>query len=470
MRQAIVGVGVALTIAAASGFGAGPRPGMTAAQGQRPGGQALADLTWPEAEKALTPGTVVVLPLGAGAVQHGLHLRLNTGERLARYLSSRVQAAAAVVIAPPLIYHFYPSFLEYPGSTSLSHQTSRDTTIEIVRVLAKYGPRRFYVLNTGAAPMAPLKDAAEALANDGILMGYTDMRYHLDGAGVNRRQMPVRGAGGHADEAITSMMLAIDAPAVDMTRAAREYGSGTGALTRQKDGPGRFSASGVVGDATIATREQGQTYLDAVVAGALDDIDSIRTARLPIARSTAPVPAVPRPPASRPNDERGPNGCTAGEDRAIRAVGERFSYLWRQMDASAIGGMFTGNGDMRHPDGTIERGPDVISQNRIELFRRREYRGSVHPVQLTDIRCLPGGTAIADGKWELRFDAPPSPDALRRGMPPGRLHAGLCTLVLVRAETAWSIQAWRYTINPPDGEPAPTTLKQPGFLGRRGGG
>jgi hypothetical protein len=39
----------------------------------------------------------------------------------------------------------------------------------------------------------------------------------------------------------------------------------------------------------------------------------------------------------------------------------------------------------------------------------------------------------------------------------------------VRGESGWSIQAWRYTVNPPDGEPPPTTLKQPGFLGRGGG-
>jgi creatinine amidohydrolase len=459
MRQAIVGLGAAVTLAAA----------LSAAQ-QRTPGQALVDLSWPEAEKALTPASVIVLPLGAGAVQHGFHLRLNTGERLARYLAGRVQTAASVVIAPPFTYHFYPAFLEYPGSTSLSPDTARDMTVEVVRALAKYGPRRFYVLNTGAATMAPLKAAAEVLANDGILMGYTDMRYHLDGARVTRRQTPVRGAP-HADEAMTSMMLAIDPQAVDMTRAAREYGAGTGALTRQKDAPGRYSVSGVVGDATIATREQGQIYLQAVVDGALEDIESIRTARLPVARPTTPAPPPPvsRPQAPRVSEEERQNGCTAGEERAVRAVGERFSYLWRQMDAGAIGGMFAGNGDIRHPDDTIERGPIVISQNRQELFRKREYRGSVHPVQLNDIRCLPGGMAIADGKWELRFDAPPAPEALRRGLPPGRLHAGLCTLVLIRADTTWMIQAWRYTVNPPDGAPAPTTLKQPGFIGRGGG-
>ncbi|HET7697261.1 MAG TPA: creatininase family protein [Vicinamibacterales bacterium] len=469
MRQAIARFGVACVVAIAMAAAQGQQP-QPARQPARPPGAALADVTWPEAEKLLTPAAVVVLPVGAGAVQQGPHLRLNSEERLVRHLAGRVQAAASVVIAPPLTYHFYPAFLEYPGSTSLSQNTSRDMTVEIVRTLAKYGPRRFYVLNTGASTMFPLKDAADTLAADGILLGYTDMRYHLGAARVLRRQARARG-GFHADEAMTSMMLAVDAPSVDMARAVREYGAGSGALTRQKDGAGLYSTSGVVGDPTLASSEQGQLYLDALVAGAIEDIESIRTARLPIARPAATAaPLAARPQPQRPVEERMPNGCTAGEERTIRGVGERFSYLWRQLDAEAISRLFTADGDMRHPDGTIERGQQVLFQNRLELFRNRDYRGSNHPVQLTDVRCLPGGAAIADGKWELRFDQTPSAASQRRGLGPNRLHAGWCTLVLVRADSTWQIQAWRYTINPPDGEPAPTTLTQPGFLPRRGGG
>ena len=462
MRQAIVGFGVAVAGAVALAAQAPAAPGVT-----------LAELSWQEAEKVLTPSSVVVLPLGVATVQHGPHLKLNNNERLARYLAARVQAAVSVVTAPPLTYHFYPTFLEYPGSTSISSNTARDMTVDIVRSLAKYGPRRFYVLNTGVTTMFPLKDAADALADHGILLGYTDMRYHLANARVTRQQSPMRGYGAaHADEVETSIMLFVDPSAVDMPKAVQEYGPGFGPMTRQKDAPGTFSASGVVGDPTVATRENGHAYVDALLSGVLADIEGIRTARLPIAKGTAPAPA-PAPPrlqAQRPSDEKLPSGCTAGEERAIRAVGERYSYLWRQMDAEKLAGMFTADGDMRHPDGTIERGFPVLYQNRLELFRKREYRGSVHPVQLNDIRCLAGGTAIADGKWELRFDGTAAPGPVGRGPARALRHSGWCTLVLSRGESSWGIQAWRYTIDPENGEPPPTTLKQPGFLGRGGGG
>src|SRR5262249_37071302 len=161
-----------------------------------------------------------------------------------------------------------------------------------------------------------------------------------------------------------------------------------------------------------------------------------------------------------------PNGCTAGEERAIREVGTRFSYLWREMDAVRIAQMFSARADIRHPDGTIERTPDVIRQNREQLFQQREYRGSVHPVTIYDIRCLGRDYAIADGKWELRFADSVGTGGQGLGTGPAPRYDGLFTLVLTGEGSNWAIEAWRYTVNPPEGVPPPTTLKQPGFIGR----
>ena len=113
--------------------------------------QRLETLAWPEAETILTPETVVVVPLGAASKEHGPHLKLRNDLALADYLTQRVVDATTVVVAPTLTYHFYPAFLEYPGSTSLSLATARDMTAEVVRTLSAYGPRRFYVLNTGVS-------------------------------------------------------------------------------------------------------------------------------------------------------------------------------------------------------------------------------------------------------------------------------------------------------------------------------
>jgi len=113
----------------------------------QPKGVLLENLTWPEAEKVLTPKTIVVIPLGAASKEHGPHLLLKNDLILAEYLKERVHQSANVVIAPTINYHFYPSFMEYPGSTSLKLNTARDMVIDICSGLSRFGPTKFYILN-----------------------------------------------------------------------------------------------------------------------------------------------------------------------------------------------------------------------------------------------------------------------------------------------------------------------------------
>src|ERR1700685_1768690 len=135
----------------------------------------LEDLTWVEAEKALTPETVVVIPIGAESKEHGPHLKLKTDYLQAEYYTRQILERADVVVAPTVNYSFYPAFVEYPGSTTLRLETARDMLVDICRSLARYGPRKFYALNTGVSTLRALKPAAEILAAEGITFRYTDV-------------------------------------------------------------------------------------------------------------------------------------------------------------------------------------------------------------------------------------------------------------------------------------------------------
>lgn len=244
----------------------------------RPKGVLLEELTWPEAEQTLTPNTTIVIPLGAAAKEHGLHLPLKNDWVLAAYLKQRVREAVEVVIAPTIPYSFYPAFLEYPGSISLRLGTARDTIIDICRSLSRYGPQRFYVLNTGISTIRALHPAAETLAAEGLLLRYTDLRIILDAV---TGQIAQQEGGTHADEIETSMMLVIAPEMVDMTKAVKDYHPGMGPLTRKAYGEGVYSASGVYGDATLATREKGGRIIEALVAGILRDIEALKQSDLP---------------------------------------------------------------------------------------------------------------------------------------------------------------------------------------------
>jgi creatinine amidohydrolase len=251
----------------------------------------LRDLTWLEAEAALGPEAVVVLPIGAAAKEHGPHLRLDNDERLAEGHVRRVAELCDVIVAPALTYHFYPAFLEYPGSTSLRLETARDLTIDVVRSLARHGPRRFYVLNTGVSTVRALEPAARALEEEGILLRYTDVLATL---GPIEREVSEQEGGTHADEIETSMMLVLAPDRVDMTKAVKDYDAeGKGALTRRvRGGAGTYSPTGTFGDPTLATRDKGERILDAFARAIAREIEALRGAPLP-------APPAPPPPSRR---------------------------------------------------------------------------------------------------------------------------------------------------------------------------
>jgi creatinine amidohydrolase len=235
----------------------------------------LEDLTWQEAEKILTPATIVVIPIGAESKEHGPHLKLKNDFLIAEYLKREVLKSAAVVIAPTVNYHYYPAFVEYPGSTTLRLETARDLMVDICRSLARYGPRRFYALNTGVSTIRALRLSAEVLAADGIQFRYTDI---LKVGEATEKQVKQEEGGTHADEIETSMMLFVAPSTVDMKKAVKDYHpSQKGGLTRNPNGEGVYSASGVYGDATLATRKKGEIMVHAMVEGVLRDITDIRS-------------------------------------------------------------------------------------------------------------------------------------------------------------------------------------------------
>jgi creatinine amidohydrolase len=232
----------------------------------------LEDLTWREAELALRSDTIVVIPIGAGSKEHGPHLKLKNDWLLAEYFKDAILKSAAVVIAPTVNYHYYPAFIEYPGSTTLRLETARDLLVDICRSLARYGPRKFYALNTGVSTMRPLELTAEILADEGIDFRYTDILKLAEPVETIVKQEK---GGTHAGEIETSMMLFIAPASVDMSEAVEDYHpAAQGGLTRNPTGEGSYSASGIYGDATLATRRKGEIVVRAIVDGILKEIQA----------------------------------------------------------------------------------------------------------------------------------------------------------------------------------------------------
>ena len=380
-----------------------------------PKGARLERLTTADAAKVLTADSVVVIPVGGGLQPHAAHLSLGSDLTLAEHLAHRLMEPGNVAVAPALAYPFGVASAEDLVSVTLRSETARDATVEIVRTLSRSGPRRFYILNIGPTTQ-PLQDASAILAREGILLRFTDFTAHI---------------GVHGKERETSMLLHIDAPAVNMERAD--------------------------GDAAGAAAARGKIFLDTLVDALVREVEALRRATLPEPQPVEPALSAPPPSPPPAAEPRRPSGCTAGDERAIAEVANRFTAFWTMGDANRIAELWAEDGDLAHPDGVVERGREIIRANRRDQFRRPEYRASKHGVRFGVIRCVSADVAVADGKWDLSGVL----DAAGNAMPRGE---GPTTVVLKKHAAGWLFEAYRYSVAlRTDGPKPPTLLKKPGY-------
>ncbi len=248
-------------------------------------------MMWDEVARRIDSGAPAILPIGAAAKQHGLHLPLNTDRIQAELLAARLADPIGALIWPALTYGHYPAFVDYAGSTSLSAPVFEGMVQQIASSILGHGCRALFVLDTGISTLAPVEAALARLGAGNAL----HLRIH-DGANYRRAAAAIaeQRHGSHADELETSLMLVLAPQLVDMRRA-----EASPALTREV--PGRltptdtaspnYSRSGSFGDPTLASAAKGEILLKAM----LDDLNEQVLAFLAaLATAKSPIRGVSR--------------------------------------------------------------------------------------------------------------------------------------------------------------------------------
>jgi len=229
-------------------------------------GAFAAQLSWPELERRVKAGAVVVLPVGAACKEHGPHLPMNTDFLQAEWLAAALVQRTEVLVWPTVTYGYYPAFTDYPGSVSLTRETFQRMVQEILTEIQRAGVHAVLILNTGISTVEPLKDAAGDMPES--------MRIELANVYAGPRCRSVTEAieeqprGGHADELETSILLAIGREHVALDKAETWTPPAmavSGPFSRSDPGNPRFSPSGVWGDPTLASDEKGRRLLAAIV-------------------------------------------------------------------------------------------------------------------------------------------------------------------------------------------------------------
>ncbi len=263
---------------------------ISVATGGQESGAYLGDLSWPEAERRYRETPVVILPFGAGAKEHGPHLPMNADRVVMDHLVDAAVESRNVIVAPPILHGWFPAFRDYPGTEVADPGVFQDYVFQVAMSLVRQGAQRIVFLNTGitTATGLPISIAArEVRVQTGVptlVVSWNDLETDEIDA-MQEQEM-----GGHGDEIETSINLHLQPERVDMSLAVTDYGERQekdyggyqpGLLARNPADP-LYSASGIFGDATLATADKGKAALDVLTREWLRALDGF--AAVPLTR------------------------------------------------------------------------------------------------------------------------------------------------------------------------------------------
>jgi creatinine amidohydrolase len=240
-----------------------------------PPGNEVAALTWDRIRERLAAGAAAILPIGAGAKEHGLHMPMAADQVFADYFARALAEKIDALIWPTLTYGAYPAFVAYAGSVSLSDETFEAVVTDIADALIGFGAKRVLILDTGLSTIAPVDAAVRASSDPSRIR-------HLKVFAGPRFEETVRGLkeqpyGTHADEMETSLMLAIAPELVDMVRAKPSpfsaAGPSAGALSPDDPSSPNYAPSGSFGDPTLASADKGSRLLAAIIEDMMEAAD-----------------------------------------------------------------------------------------------------------------------------------------------------------------------------------------------------
>ncbi len=228
---------------------------------------------------AMTPRRIGALPdrewapviLATGAIeQHGPHMPVAVDALMGQiWLSlalSRLPAGASCYVAPPITIGKSNEHTGFPGTLMISRDTLRAQVLAVARQVHSWGFRCLAVINThgGNVPVL-VPTLREIRALYGLRAGILVSRPSLD---ISSQEATF---GIHAGEVETSWIMAAAGGFTDPSKAVCEFPA------RIED-PGEVrpvmspaleawasrdvSKSGVMGDATAATAEKGQRWLE----------------------------------------------------------------------------------------------------------------------------------------------------------------------------------------------------------------
>jgi len=251
-------------------------------------------LTWTDIQSMPDKENVVIIqPVGA-IEQHGPHLPIIVDSAIAVSVLGKALAKLDPTVPayalPPLYYGKSNEHWHFPGTITLSAQTLLAVLVEMAESIYRSGFRKLVLLNAhGGQPQVmeiASRDIHQKYEDFLVFPLFTWRVPHIAKELLSPKELEF---GIHAGDAETSLLLSILPEQVKMERAVAEYPHGLpedSLLSMEGKLPFAWvtrdlTQSGVLGDATVATREKGDRLLESVSDGWVQVIQDIYKFRQP---------------------------------------------------------------------------------------------------------------------------------------------------------------------------------------------
>jgi creatinine amidohydrolase len=224
----------------------------------------MEEMTTNEVEAALKTCRTVIIPFGVMEA-HGSHLPLATDTYQAYDASRRVAKEIDVFVTPPVHYGICRSAAGHSGTISISGETLRALTKDILLSLIKFNFRNFILLSGHASTLqlAALEEASEVVIRDHKNINIavvSDMHVIIDKAA---KVIETKG-DIHGGEVETSRMMYIKPDLVRKDKFPTEANKNfpTPILVRNTK---KYWQKSIIGNPKLASVKKGQIFTETSV-------------------------------------------------------------------------------------------------------------------------------------------------------------------------------------------------------------
>ena len=186
-----------------------------------------------------------------------------------------------VLILPPISYGLNLHHIDFPGTIHIEPETFIAFCLNITKSVAYHGFEKILLVNGHGSnqPLIDLIARKTVLATHSLCFATGYFQFLMD----KFREIKESDVIAHADEFETSLYLHLAPDRVQMDKAVKDddrmgkyVSSDSTGIVRFNDFWGRWTQTGVHGDARPATAEKGRIIFEAAISGLIELVDELR--------------------------------------------------------------------------------------------------------------------------------------------------------------------------------------------------